>query len=307
MSIDIGSSPFRSGILVVTLFLSTFVPAGCAEEEARPDEGTSSASTAVDACAYPEIPVEPRETKPAWLPRNDFALTFDDGPDLVNTPKVLDTLKAEGIHAAFFINTNTDQGLVNANDARTRAEARAVLRRIVDEGHELGNHTMHHEHLPQLSPAEIEAELAGVERVVAEVLGPRAPRMTLVRAPYGEPYWFEPGDPSIPKVTSIIRAHGVHVGWAIDTKDYKCPKDAPACVVRSLVRRLDDGDYGVVLLHSVHPQSAAALPQIIAELRRRGARFVSVEDVVRARYGKSSAELVENPGACPRGGGGGAH
>jgi len=236
-----------------------------------------------DAALPFEVGLEPQ---PTYLSPDTISLTFDDGPDPVNTPKILDILKREQIRATFFINTETDQAPVARN-----AAARTALRRIVWEGHELGNHTAHHKHLPTLSVDKIEEEITGVEDLVAALLGPNAPPMTLIRAPYGEPYWFEPGDLTIPKVTSVIQAHGVHIAWAIDPKDFKCP-DAD-CVVNHIRAELDQGHYGVVLLHSVFPQTVEALPRIIAEIRRRNMHFVTVEDVVEARYGCSSAELMD--------------
>ncbi|UQA59886.1 polysaccharide deacetylase family protein [Polyangium aurulentum] len=248
-------------------------------------------------CTYPELPIAPR---PDYLSPDTVVLTFDDGPDLSNTPEVLDILKQEGIHAAFFINTATRDVLVDAPPGTPgRDEARALVRRIVEEGHELGNHTVHHLHLPQLSPAEIHEELGGLERTVSEILGTCGPKLTLVRAPYGEPYWFAPDDPTIPKVTSALREHGVHVGWSIDTKDYRCSEGDAGCVYDRVVRELDAGNYGVILMHSVHSQTVLALPRIVAELRHRHMKFATVEEAVRARYGRSSAELVSNPTACP--------
>jgi hypothetical protein len=59
---------------------------------------------------------------------------------------------------------------------------------------------------------------------------------------------------------------------------------------------LDAGKYGILLMHSIHAQSAGALQRVIDEARTRGMKFASVEDVVRARYGKSSSEVVDGGG-----------
>jgi peptidoglycan-N-acetylglucosamine deacetylase len=244
------------------------------------------ASTEPPACEeFPEIPFEPR---PAYLAPDTIALTFDDGPDLVNTPKVLDVLEREGVHATFFINTE------NWSSLRHVERARDIVRRIVREGHTLANHTTHHSHLASLSSARIEEEIVGVERTVEDILGRAAPRITLLRAPYGEPYLGRRRGAGFRNVASIVARHAVHVGWNIAIGDFSCPRGDAGCVLTAVQRSLDRGSYGIVLLHSTYSQTAGALPGIIAEVRRRGMHFVSVEDAVRARYGRSSAEVVDD-------------
>jgi peptidoglycan/xylan/chitin deacetylase (PgdA/CDA1 family) len=132
-----------------------------------------------------------------------------------------------------------------------------------------------------------------VERLTAQILGPSAPPLTLVRTPYGEPYQGHvPGypTPEFQKVSSVVARHGVHIGWAIDAFDYACP-DA-ACVTRNVMQRVDAGEYGIVLMHGVYAATVEALPNLIDTLRRRGFVFGTVEDAVEARYGASSRELV---------------
>ena len=109
-------------------------------------------------------------------------LTFDDGPEGGgHTAKVLDVLKDKGVKATFFINSN------NWSNVATEPEMQALVKRMVNEGHELASHTAKHLHLPTLSTSAIEAELTGVEDIVADIL-PSAPPLTMVRAPFGEPY-----------------------------------------------------------------------------------------------------------------------
>src|SRR5690606_1223358 len=144
----------------------------------------------------------------------------------------------------------------------------------------------------------IEAELKGVEDTVRNVFGGGGPRLTMFRAPFGEPY--QGNDPSFPSagyqlMAPIVAKHAVHVGWAIDSFDYNCPPGDGACVFNNVKNKLQtpgSGDYGVILMHSVHAQTAAALPNIIDYIRANGFQIWSTEDVIRARYGKSSAELV---------------
>ncbi|HXU83858.1 MAG TPA: polysaccharide deacetylase family protein, partial [Polyangia bacterium] len=231
------------------------------------------------------IPLIDFSTKPSYLDKNVISLTFDDGPDLVNTPKVLDTLKEKGVKATFFICTH------NVVNVDTNADARNLVKRIVAEGHELASHTVAHLHLPQQTPEKIESELAGVEKTVADIFGPGGPKLTLFRAPYGEPYTDGSGA-AFNKVAPIGAKHGVHIGWAIDTLDWEKPNaDAVYSSFTGLVKTPGTGAYGVVLMHSIHPQTAGALPRIIDYLNTNKFVIKQVEDVVRARYGKSSAEI----------------
>lgn len=280
--------PFRLRKLVPMLALAA-LPAASAPSPAPPPPPAPHAQASINCEEIPEISL--MDSAPSYLDPKLVVLTFDDGPEATNTPKILDTLKAEGIHATFFINTvfrgeRTPRLL-------DRPDLQAILRRIVDEGHELGNHTAEHLHLPTLTEAEIEAQIVGVEEAVRTVLGPSAPRLSLVRAPYGEPYWFKRSDPEFMKVAAIVRRHGVHIGWAIDPKDFHCKKDDGDCVLRKVVAKLDAGAHGIVLLHCDESQVAAALPSIIAAMRARGLRFGTTEEVVRARYGASSAEVID--------------
>jgi peptidoglycan/xylan/chitin deacetylase (PgdA/CDA1 family) len=228
----------------------------------------------------PQIDFSPT---PSYLAAKSVVLTFDDGPDSTNTAKVLDILKTNALKVTFFINT------INYTDVNTDPNAQALVKRIVNEGHFLGNHTVHHPDLATLSDTDVEAEIAGVETTVANVFGaPR--RMTLFRAPFGSP--FDPnGDTSeLPRVAPIVGKHAVHIGWNITPQDFACP-DA-TCVFNNVTNELKAGHYGIVLLHSTQPQTVAALQNIINFCKSNGYTFRSVEDAVVGKYGAPSGDLI---------------
>ena len=266
---------------------------------------------------YPQIDFTVR---PTYLPTNLLVLTFDDGPDSLddtnpantdNTRKVLDVLMQKGVHATFFINTN------NYTDVTMDDQAKSYIQRMYREGHEIGNHTVHHDHLGVAgtptdpgapTAADIEAEITGVPDVLrrADVLGSCAPHLTLFRAPYGEPY--QPPNDTTPRyglVAPIVARHAVEVGWALDTFDYNCTSDPngpgdPDCVYNNFVAGVQapgNGAYGIILMHAVQPQTAAALPRILDYIAQNGFVLGTVEQVVRAKYGMGSAELVPNDGS----------
>lgn len=251
-------------------------------------------AVAIGGCAMDATDSKPEQAKAKltldqpnlgndWMPDDplELALTFDDGPDSRGVcDRVLDTLADQGIAATFFVNT------VNYADVATDPAAQATLLRMNAEGHTIGNHTVHHYDLATTS-VDTEAELAGVEGLVQQLL-PDAPPLTLVRAPFGSPY-FGPQS-RLDAVAPIVAKHGVEINWNIDSNDTAC-SDA-SCVVRNVLSQVDAGLGGVVLMHCVKPHTADALPEVIAALRDRGVRFVSVEDLLNEKYGQSSRDIV---------------
>jgi peptidoglycan/xylan/chitin deacetylase (PgdA/CDA1 family) len=209
-----------------------------------------------------------------------IALTFDDAPDATNTRKILDALKAAGVKATFFINTK------NYVDVSTSSAARGLIVRMNAEGHEIGNHTVHHYDLGA-SSTNVTSELDGVDQLM-KTLVPGARQQRLVRAPYGNPY-FGP-QARLDYVAPIVAKYGVHVGWNIDPEDYNCA--TTSCVLNGVLGPVDSGLNGLVLLHATQSRTAAALPSLISSLRSRGMRFVLVEELVQSKYGKPSRQLI---------------
>ncbi len=217
---------------------------------------------------------------------SDLALTFDDGPDPSGyTDAVLDTLRSKGVKATFFINTN------NAIDVNASSAARQSVLRMVGEGHQVGNHSVSHADLAEAS-VDVWAELRGVQTTL-RAFAPAALSQRLVRTPYGQPYL---GPTSLrERVSPLVARHGVHVGWNVDSRDWECQsgsRTAASCVRDNVLAAIDEGRSGVVLLHSIHPATVDALPDLIDALRGRGKRFVTIEDLVVAKYGKPSRHLV---------------
>jgi len=235
------------------------------------------------------------DERPSFLPNNTVVLTFDDGPDEMHTARTLDVLKEKNVKATFFINTD------NAAKVDVDLAMQAVVRRIVDEGHELANHSVHHLALALLKPGELEMEIAGVENTVCHVVGMRVPRLTLFRAPFGDPYLGPLHGVGYDWIAPIVAKHAVHIGWNIDSNDWRAAAGDGETVYRNvtgLLKKPGQGAYGIILLHSIHSQTVAALPRIIDYVRSNGFVFKLTEDVVRARWGKTSAQLVPAGTVC---------
>ncbi|MBK8750473.1 MAG: glycosyltransferase [Candidatus Competibacteraceae bacterium] len=194
-----------------------------------------------------------------------IVLTFDDGPDPQYTPQILDALRQAGVHATFFI--------IGAN-AELHPD---LLRRTVDEGHEIGNHTFTHPNISVISPTQFELELSATQRLLASVVGRHS---LLFRAPYAEDSEPETVDQARP----IDRASSLGylaVGMQIDPDDWQRPGVDE--IVRRTVEAAERGDGNVVLLHDAggdRSQTVQALPKLIEALRGRGFQFVTVADLL---------------------------
>lgn len=193
------------------------------------------------------------------------ALTFDDGPDKRWTPQILDILKANHVPATFFIvgeNGLTEVGL---------------LRRMVDEGNEIGSHTYTHPNLATTGTGRTLFELNATQRMFQAFTGRS---LKLFRAPYFGDAEPTTADEILPALEAQQRGY-ISVGLHVDSEDWQRP-GVPAIVrnvVSGVVTANPERSGNIVLLHDSggdRSQTVAALPQIIAQLKARGYRFVPV-------------------------------
>jgi len=193
------------------------------------------------------------------------ALTFDDGPDSTWTPRILDVLQAKHVPATFFV--------IGEN----ALEHPGLLRRIVAEGNELGNHTYTHPNLALESDSGSRIEMNATQRLIQAYIG-RSTR--LFRAPYfgdAEPTTADELGPAL-----IAQQQGYTVvGLHTDPDDWQRP-GVDAIVQRTVdevTHPKPDHSQNIVLLHDgggERQQTVDALPRIIDELHARGYRFVPV-------------------------------
>jgi cellulose synthase/poly-beta-1,6-N-acetylglucosamine synthase-like glycosyltransferase/peptidoglycan/xylan/chitin deacetylase (PgdA/CDA1 family) len=198
-----------------------------------------------------------------------IALTFDDGPDPEWTPAILDILKQENVPATFFIIGKNGQTYPD------------LLRRIVNDGHEIGNHTFTHPNLGEIPGSLTELELNATQRLIESETG----RSTVLFRP---PYF---GDAEADKPQEVEPAFLAQqlgylmIGVRIDPDDWKLPVTADEIIDRTMQRAMDNNSETrgqVVLLHDSggdRSATVAALPRLIHELRARGFRFVPVSEL----------------------------
>lgn len=200
--------------------------------------------------------------------KKEVALTFDDGPDPEWTPQVLDILKAEHVHATFFIiggNAEANPGLVQ---------------RMLAEGHEVGNHTYTHPNLSDTPAEAVRLELNATQRLFEALTGRS---LRLFRPPYlgdAEPT----DDDEIVPVEMAQNMGYIPVGEHVDPVDWALP-GADKIVKRTLdqVHAVkSDMPRNIVLLHDAggdRSQTVEALPIIIEKLRAQGYKFVPVSQL----------------------------
>jgi peptidoglycan/xylan/chitin deacetylase (PgdA/CDA1 family) len=211
--------------------------------------------------------------------RTLVALSFDDGPDTVNTPKVLDALRQAGVHATFF--------LIGLHVERDPAEARQV----VAEGHEVGPHGYRHRAMSRMTDAELHADMASSVAALRAV------------TPQARIAWFRPpqGACDARVVAEAARFQMDTIRWDIDPKDWQEGRTAPE-VVEAVMSHLHPG--AVVLLHSVRSATAEALPTILREGAARGYQFVTVSEWWAATHAAQPTVAAESGQQHPEAGGG---
>src|SRR5213596_4184712 len=194
---------------------------------------------------------------------HQVAITFDDGPDPRWTPKILDILKAANVKAAFF--------LVGVNAERYPN----LVRRIVNEGHEIGNHTYYHPNLALCWPEHIRVELNATQ-LLLETLTGRA--TTLFRPPYA-------ADSSPTQLSELMPLQlAQELGYLvvlenIDPQDWSKP--GADVILQRVKQQRRDGS--IILLHDAggdRSQTVEALPRILDWLHKRGDTVVALSTLL---------------------------
>jgi peptidoglycan/xylan/chitin deacetylase (PgdA/CDA1 family) len=180
------------------------------------------------------------------------ALTFDDGPNPVDTPRLLDLLRDKNVKATFFV------------VGKRADQYPEIVRRAWAEGHLIANHTWSHHHLfCFLTPSRLRAEIERGAESVHRICGFR-PR--LFRSPVGMRH---------PLLRPYLQDAGLeYVSWTIRTRDTLTLNSS--VLARRILNQAASGD--IILLHDHLPRGAhvmlEALPGVIDELRGRGFQFV---------------------------------
>lgn len=219
------------------------------------DEGRISSS-------YVEFPAHPTLFRMGGHQSNRVSITFDDGPDPDWTPAILDILKERGVKAVFF---------VVGKNAELYPD---LLRRIADEGHEIGNHSYTHANLRELPESLAKLELNATQRLIESLVGRST---TLFRPPFHAD--AHPSDVEDLKPIRVAQSLGyMTVLENIDPCDWQEPSPG------ELLQRVKDqrGDGNIILLHDSggdRSSTVAALPMILDYLKERGDEVVPIGEL----------------------------
>lgn len=185
------------------------------------------------------------------------ALTFDDGPSTA-TPLILDILRAYRAQATFFV--------IGSEVERYPA----IARRILAEGHQIGNHTYSHRYLSRWPLPVAVTEVRGGERAIRDATGVK-PRL----------FRFPGFMASAAQTQAVLKMGYTVVGIRVDSADWRRGSKKNT-VVHNVLSQARPGD--VILLHDGGGRQAvtlAALPEILRQLKARGFRFFTISDLMR--------------------------
>lgn len=182
---------------------------------------------------------------------NAIAITFDDGPDPKNTPRLLDMLKERGIKATFFL------------VGKCAATWPDIVKRMIEEGHEVGNHTWNHYQLTRLGESKVLNELQTTHDAIVKACGVTP---ILYRPPYGATRLSQ---------QKLIHDHFDYTAvlWDVDPLDWKAPRSA-AKVHERVLKQTKAGS--IILCHDIHRETVDAMPATLDDLKARGFQFVTV-------------------------------
>lgn len=178
--------------------------------------------------------------------KKEVYLTFDEGYENGYTPGILDTLKANNVKALFFV-----------TGAYVKTEG-DLVKRMLSEGHLVGNHSINHLSLPKLSDEKLENELYGLEKNFTAITGKG---MKYMRPPCGE--YSE-------KVLSAASQLGYKtIFWSFAFKDFDLSDQKGwDFAYKKVIDNLHNG--AIILLHAISKDNAEALDRIIKEIKAEG-------------------------------------
>ena len=184
-----------------------------------------------------------------------IALTFDDGPKAGVTDWLLDELEKRNVKVTFFL----------IGSQADLPENREIIRRMAEDGHQIGCHTYHHVQMTTLSENQQKQEILQWYQVVSGIIGDFS---YVLRPPYGCVN------------NAVCRSLNVPVIlWSVDTEDWT-GKSAGE-IADYVISEAKDGD--IILLHDIFEESVQGAVMALDDLMRRGYTFVTVNDLLADR------------------------
>ncbi|MFF0157344.1 polysaccharide deacetylase family protein [Streptomyces sp. NPDC005263] len=235
-----------------------------ADHRVRPEAATDKVPEKI-LDGGPVIDTRSGRTTSLNVPDHRMVLTFDDGPDPTWTPKVLDVLEKHHAHAVFFVTGTMTSRYPD------------LVKRMVDEGHEVGLHTFNHPDLSYQSEKRIDWELSQTQLAITGAAGIRT---SLFRPPYSS-FADAMDDRSWP-VTEYIGSRGyITVVNNTDSEDWRKP--GVAQIIRNATPK--GGKGAVVLMHDSggdRHQTVQALDRFLPDMQAKGYEFDNLTEALDA-------------------------
>ena len=195
--------------------------------------------------------------------KKHVVLTFDDGPSPIWTPKILDELKSENIKATFFMIGHHVQKYPE------------IAKRVVEEGHTVGNHGYAHSVMLYYTPAEIEEEIKYTEHVIREITG------------FTTKYFRPPKAWLRQTIKKKVKSMGYEtVLWSLNSKDWVSFNHKS--IARYISKNIKNGD--ILLFHDSgsvtsteggsRVQTVKTISLLARTLRKQGFEFITIEELI---------------------------
>jgi peptidoglycan-N-acetylglucosamine deacetylase len=182
------------------------------------------------------------------------AITFDDGPSPITTPRILNILDEYQAKATFF--------MTGVNSERFPEIVQEVARR----GHEIGNHTYCHFDLQRCSYWALEWQISAAQDVIARIIG------------FGPKIFRPPYSRINEAARNVLRAKGLKIiMWSVSPADWLDP--LPETIAERVLSVIKADD--IVVMHDYHPNTAVALSKILEGLRRKQLQPVTISGLGR--------------------------
>lgn len=198
-------------------------------------------------------------------------LSFDDGPSVTVTPQILDILKKQKVKATFFI---------VGKEADENEHTRSIIKRIVEEGHAIGNHTYSHNYKYLYPGRKVNTDhvMQDIERnneVLKRILGPDF-STRMVRFPGGHMTWKRRDPQGMAALDEALAQKDYHqVDWNVLNKDAEGAPKKAAGLINQFMKSVKGREKAVILMHDTYgkEETAKALPRIIEYLKQQGYEF----------------------------------
>jgi peptidoglycan/xylan/chitin deacetylase (PgdA/CDA1 family) len=193
------------------------------------------------------------------FPAKVWSLTFDDGPKVETSARILEELKKKNLKATFF--QLTKQAKANPG----------ISNKIHNEGMEIGSHSFTHQQLTKVGASTLEREITSAVRELQKL---HDKKIKFYRLPYG-------AGVNNPNIRAKIAANGlIHVSSNVDTLDWIA--QTPGKIVERTIALMKKTprDAGILIFHDIHQRTAKALPQIMDYLKQDNRRVCTLNEIV---------------------------